>query len=167
MDILRLSVQQSLRCTIVITLIGMALAYHPSLFSQAVYTDDKGVALQGYDPVAYFTKGEPARGTIDFQYEWQGAIWLFVNAENREKFKTSPEKYAPQYGGFCAFGVCVKNGKFPADPTAWKIVGGKLYLNYNKNVQALWEKSNLPTVIDSGDEHWKTLQRIPASSTKR
>ncbi len=87
--------------------------------------------------MAYFADGRPRIGNNKFSYDWNGATWLFVSAENRDKFATSPKVYSPQYGGYCAYAI--GNG-FTAkiDPDAWKIVGNKLYLNYNKAVQLLW-----------------------------
>lgn len=128
------------------------------LTAQVVYADDKGVAIKGYDVVAYFTDGKPLQGKSEFAHKWMDAEWYFTNAEHRDLFKNAPEKYAPQYGGFCAYGVCVKNAKFPTDPAAWKIVEGRLYLNYNKPTQEAWTKDPLAQTITKGDMNWKTLR---------
>jgi hypothetical protein len=89
-----------------------------------------------------------------------GVKWHFASAEHRDLFKGAPEKYAPQYGGFCAYGVCMKNAKFHTDPTAWKIVEGKLYLNANKKTQDAWTSDSLSTTIRKGDANWKTLADV-------
>ena len=98
-----------------------------------------GTALHGYDAVAYFTEHKPVEGKKDFSYEWQGATWRFSTEANLALFKASPEKYAPQFGGYCAYGAS-KNKLVDIDPQAWEIVNDKLYLNYNKKVQETWQK---------------------------
>jgi YHS domain-containing protein len=135
-----------------------------SASSQTIYADDKGVAIKGYDAVAYFTDSKPVEGKSDIAYKWKGAKWHFISAEHRDMFKADPEKYAPQYGGFCAFGVCKKNAKFPTDPTAWKIIEGKLYLNYNQQTQDAWTKSLLPGTITNGDVNWQSLNKTTSDN---
>jgi len=116
----------------------------------------RGLALKGYDAVAYFTQGEPQKGSGDHEFEWQGATWRFASADYRERFASAPEKYAPQYGGYCAWAV--SNGyTAPIDPQAWKIVGGKLYLNYNHKVQANWE-GEMAANISKADGNWPALR---------
>lgn len=90
-----------------------------------------GVAIRGYDTVAYFTQGAPAEGLEKFSTEWQGASWRFSSQENLELFLGDPEKYAPQYGGYCAYGVA-NDSLVKIEPDLWSIVDGKLYLNYNR-----------------------------------
>ncbi|MGB7413736.1 MAG: YHS domain-containing (seleno)protein, partial [Thermosynechococcaceae cyanobacterium] len=88
---------------------------------------ENGIAIRGYDPVAYFTESQPVQGKSEFAYDWKGATWHFASAEHRDLFSGEPAKYAPQYGGYCAWAV--KEGTTaPIDPQAWKIVDGKLYL---------------------------------------
>lgn len=118
------------------------------------YTDN-GVAIRGTDPVAYFQQGKPVRGNSQFSYQWMNATWHFSSAENRDLFVKNPQKYAPQYGGYCAWAVS-RNYTAPIDPDAWKIVDGKLYLNYNRGVQRSWER-DIPGNIASGDRNWPTL----------
>lgn len=111
-----------------------------------------GVAIEGYDPVAYFTEGRPVEGKSEFTVEWKGAKWRFSSAESKALFEKDPEKFAPQYGGYCAWAVA--QGKTAGiDPQAWKIVEGKLYLNYNKEIQAKWEK-DIPGNIEKADKNW-------------
>ncbi|MBT9311485.1 YHS domain-containing (seleno)protein [Leptothoe kymatousa] len=117
----------------------------------AVFADD-GVAILGADPVAYFTVGEYTPGSGEFTYEWEGALWQFASAENRDLFAANPEDYAPQYGGFCAYAVSQGNTA-PIEPTAWKIVDGKLYLNFNDKIQKRWAK-DIPGYIAQADENW-------------
>ncbi|MEL7314135.1 MAG: YHS domain-containing (seleno)protein, partial [Cyanobacteria bacterium J06559_3] len=114
----------------------------------AVYVED-GVAIQGADPVAYFTEDGYVQGSDEFTHEWNGATWHFASAENRDAFAGEPEAYAPEYGGFCAWAVSQGNTA-PIDPTAWKIVDGKLYLNYDDSVQARWSE-DIPGNIAKAD----------------
>lgn len=113
-------------------------------------------AVSGYDPVAYFTEGKPIKGKSEFEYDYKGADWYFSTQENLELFKANPEKYAPQYGGFCAWAVAAKHDRAPGDPEYWRIVDGKLYLNYDKSVQEKWEQ-DVPGFIAEADRYWPTL----------
>lgn len=114
--------------------------------------DTQGVALHGYDAVAYFTAGKPVAGKAEFKTQWQGAEWRFASAEDRDLFAKEPEKYAPQYGGYCAYGMALGH-LAPSDPKAWKVVDGKLYLNFNKDVQGLWQKDTAG-FIPKADKNW-------------
>ncbi len=123
----------------------------PTATEIAFYAQD-GVAIAGADPVAYFTAGDYVPGDAAYTYDWNGATWQFASAENQALFAADPEKYAPQYGGFCAWAVS-QGYTAPIDPTAWKIVDGKLYLNYDKKIQAKWEK-DIPGNITKADGNW-------------
>lgn len=123
---------------------------------QSVYQKN-GLAINGYDPVSYFTENKPVEGKDTFSFTWRDARWLFSSQSNLESFKTNPEKYAPQYGGFCAFGVS-EDHKSPTDPSAWTIVEGKLYLNYSRKVKELWSK-DIPARISRADELWPSLNK--------
>jgi YHS domain-containing protein len=114
-----------------------------------------GVAIKGYDAVAYFTEGKPIKGRSEFQYEWMGAKWYFASAANRDAFAKNSQKYAPQFGGYCAWAVS-QGYTAGIDPAAWKIVDGKLYLNYSKSVQKMWEQ-DVPGNIKKGTENWPKL----------
>jgi len=116
-----------------------------------IYADSAG-AIRGYDPVAYFTLKVPTKGSDKFTHQWKGATWRFVSAENRDLFAKSPEKFAPQYGGYCAYGVA-QNYAVSIDPAAWRIVDGKLYLNYSRGVQRDWDK-DVPGYISKADANW-------------
>jgi len=127
---------------------GVALAAKPDIYTSAL----SDVAAGGYDVVAYFTVGKPVRGDDAFQTKWRGATWKFSSAGNLAKFKANPAAYAPQYGGYCAWAVA--NGyTAKGDPRHWKIVGGKLYLNYNADIQTKWNK-DVPGFIRKGDANW-------------
>ena len=111
-----------------------------------------GTAIKGYDPVAYHTLGRPVEGSKRFTYKWNGAAWRFASAEHRNLFAANPARYAPAYGGYCAYAFA-QGSKVDIDPTAWKIVEGTLYLNFNKAVQKLWEQ-DIPGYIARADAHW-------------
>jgi len=115
-------------------------------------TTKDGLAVKGYDVVAYFTEGVPVQGLPEFEYEWNGAKWRFSSSDNRELFKAAPEKYAPQYGGYCAYAVS-RGTTADIDPEAWNIVDGKLYLNLNEDVQMKW-KQDIPGYIEKADRNW-------------
>ncbi|HBY59841.1 MAG TPA: YHS domain protein [Solibacterales bacterium] len=117
----------------------------------------RGVALQGYDAVAYFTANKPMKGSDAFAHEWMGAKWYFASDANRKLFISSPEKYAPQFGGYCAWAVS-NNYTANADPEAWKIVDGKLYLNYNQDVQKKWAEEVYKR-IEAGNKNWPGLRK--------
>jgi len=120
----------------------------------AVYVEDE-VAIAGADPVAYFTDGAYVPGSAEFAHEWSGATWHFASAENRDEFASNPTQYAPQYGGFCAWAVS-QGYTAAVDPEAWKIVDGKLYLNYDQSIQARWEK-DIPGNIAKADSNWPSV----------
>ncbi|RPI34095.1 MAG: YHS domain protein [Nitrospiraceae bacterium] len=115
----------------------------------------EGVAIKGYDPVAYFTEQKPVAGSAEFEYIWNGSKWRFATAEHRDHFKADPEKYTPQYGGYCAYAV--SQGKTAdIDPEAWTVLNGKLYLNLNKDVQRLWDRKR-KDFIRKADENWPRM----------
>lgn len=122
-----------------------------------VFADGKGVAIRGYDPVAYFAQGAPAQGKAEFTHGYMGATFRFASTANRDLFAGDPAKYAPQFGGYCAWAV--GNGyTAPTDPNAWKIEGGKLYLNYNKDIQKKWTE-RMAELISSGEKNWPALHK--------
>lgn len=113
------------------------------------------VAVSGYDPVAYFTVGKPVKGDAKFKMTYKGAEFRFASAENLAKFKANPAAYAPQYGGYCAWAVS-QGYTASGDPKVWKVVNGKLYLNYNAEVGQRWGK-NIPGHIKAADGNWPKL----------
>lgn len=125
---------------------GPALAKSPP-----VYTE-KGVAIDGTDTVSYFTQGKPVPGSKNHAMDWNGSTWLFSSAENKATFAANPEKYAPKYGGYCAWAMS-KGYVAPTEPAAWTIVDGKLYLNYNLEVRDRWSQ-DIPTNIANADGFW-------------
>ncbi|MEM7044091.1 MAG: YHS domain-containing (seleno)protein [Pseudomonadota bacterium] len=132
---------------------ALALMATPALAKDPVYTSTfSNVALSGFDAVAYFTEGKPTEGSSDFTADYEGATWQFASAANRDAFLQDPERFAPQYGGYCAWAVS-QGYTASTDPEAWKIVDDKLYLNYSKSVQARWEQ-DIPGNIESGDANW-------------
>lgn len=128
-----------------------------SIFAQekTIYQKN-GIAINGYDPVAYFTDNMPVKGKEAFSFDWNGAKWQFSSDTNMALFKANPEKYAPQYGGFCAYGVS-ENHKSPTDPNAWTIVEEKLYLNYSPKVKELWTK-DIPNRIKKANDYWSLIK---------
>jgi hypothetical protein len=111
-----------------------------------------GVAIEGTDPVAYFTDKQPVPGSSAFTHTWKGAEWRFKDAANRDAFASVPATYAPQFGGYCAWAVS-QGYTASIDPEAWTIVEGRLYLNYNMDVRAQWSR-DIPGNIERGRKNW-------------
>ncbi|MGE0828857.1 MAG: YHS domain-containing (seleno)protein [Hyphomonadaceae bacterium] len=110
------------------------------------------IAVGGYDPVAYFTQGRPVRGAAAHRIDHRGYEYRFASAANLAAFRADPERYLPRYGGYCAWAVA--NGyTAPGNPQNWRIVDGRLYLNYNDEIQRRWE-ANIPGFIRSAEENW-------------
>jgi YHS domain-containing protein len=112
-------------------------------------------AILGYDTVAYFTEGKPVKGSDSFVATWMGAKWKFASQAHLDLFKAAPEKYAPQYGGYCAYGVAVDN-LVSIEPDKFKVIDGKLYLNYDAGVQEKWLKNPIG-FIKTADSKFQTL----------
>ena len=129
--------------------------------SVEVNTDAMGFMIRGYDPVAYFTEGRPVPGHPDISVEYGGAKYLFSSAANRDAFNANPEKYAPQYGGYCAFGVS-EGKKFDIDPASWRIVDDKLYVNLNPVVLEMWG-ADTKNYLQKSEKNWPKI-RSKASS---
>jgi len=115
-----------------------------------------GIAIKGFDPVAYFTLGKPVKGTPDFTAKYKGVQWRFASAEHKALFEANPAKYEPAYGGYCAYGVA-QGYKVKIEGNAWAIRDGKLYLNYDRGIQKTWSKSP-DTYIGRADTKWTQLQ---------
>ena len=113
------------------------------------------LAIEGYDPVSYFGDGKPAKGDKQHTFDWMGATWRFTTAERRDRFAADPERYAPQYGGYCAFAVS-KGTTASIDPEAWTIVDEKLYLNNSLKVRERWSR-DIPGNIARADANWPRL----------
>lgn len=148
-----------LKAVIVATTVALALTTLPSAALAAkpeVYTPAfSNVAVEGYDPVAYFTQSRPEKGSEAFTTTYKGAEYRFSSASNLARFKANPSAYAPQFGGYCAWAVS-QNYTAKGDAQYWRIINGKLYLNYNADVQKKWEK-NIPGFIVQGNKNWPNV----------
>jgi len=132
----------------------LIFSYSLSAQKNPIFSTKDG-AINGYDPVAYFDNGAPVKGSDSYIYEWSGATWMFSSEDNLATFKSNPEAYAPQFGGYCAYGVS-QGGLFKTDPDAWKIVDGKLYLNYNLKFHTKWEDDQA-NLIEVAETKWPDL----------
>ena len=128
---------------------AMANGHTGSIFSE------NGVAIRGTDPVGYFLEGDTVAGDPSISTNWMGVDWYFATAENREMFEMNPHKFAPQYGGYCAFAAS-KGAAASTDPNAWTIVDDKLYLNYSLNVRELWQQ-DIPGNIAKANDNWPSI----------
>ncbi|MEL7300202.1 MAG: YHS domain-containing (seleno)protein [Pseudomonadota bacterium] len=126
-----------------------AMAEEPPVFAEG------GVAINGYDPVAYFTEEKPVEGSTEFSAEHMGATFHFASAENRDLFAADPDAFAPQYGGYCAYAVS-RGYTASTSPNAWTVHDGKLYLNFNRAVRTLWSR-DIPGNIAEGDRNWPSV----------
>ncbi len=120
-----------------------------------VNTDQTGLALHGYDAVAYITDRRAVQGSPAFEYAWSGATWRFATAANRDRFAENPAAFAPQFGGYCAWAVS-RNYTADVDPEAFEVVSGKLYLNYSKLVQLRWKMDRAGNIA-KGEQNWPKL----------
>ncbi len=148
---------QSVKTTVVAaTILCCTLSLFGSAWAiEAVYKDADNIAINGYDPIAYHDQARPVAGKAAHAVAWNDAIWYFTNADNRARFMTNPPRWAPRYGGYCAWAV--SHGYVAkTDPAAWRIVEGHLYLNYSLNVQARWAQ-DIPRNIRRADAHWPKL----------
>ena len=116
-----------------------------------------GVAILGYDPVAYFTEGRPVKGSAEFSYDWLGTPWHFASRKNQELFQSAPVKYAPQFGGYCAGEIAAEGITVNIDPEAWKIIDGKLYLVYNKGYDEQFA-AEARDLVPKADANWPKLE---------
>ncbi|AYO22949.1 MULTISPECIES: YHS domain-containing (seleno)protein [Vibrio] len=146
------------KLTLMTALLGTSFSLMAADVGMSVDAND--LAIKGYDPVAYFTDNGPAQGKAQYSATYNNAIYHFVNAANRDQFKADPQAYAPQYGGYCAFGVAMGK-KFETDPEAWKIEGGKLYLNLDKSVQKRWLEDTQGFIQDA-NTNWTTIKVVDA-----
>jgi len=147
-------VKAAVRSFALATLLAIGAAT-PANAGDPVYTNWRGLALSGYDAVAYFREGKPIEGSGEHELEYLGATWRFASAENLALFRATPEKFAPQYGGYCAWAVS-QGHTASGDPQFWKVVGGKLYLNYDADVQKKW-LADIPGFIELADRNWPAV----------
>ena len=144
----------------------MAVALSASAFAAGadVNVTSTSLALRGYDPVSYQLAGAPQQGDFSIVAEHEGAIYRFVNEQNKATFLADPAKYAPQFGGYCAYGAA-KGLKFDGDPNVWKVVDGKLYLNLATKVADLWN-ADMKAEIMTANEKWPLIKNTPAAELK-
>ncbi len=140
---------------ILIMMVFSLLTLSPAFAIEPINKTSDGVAIKGYDPVAYFVDGKPVKGSRGFEYVWMGAKWHFSSPEHRDLFIKNPEKYAPKYGGYCAYAVS-RGSTADIDPEAWTIVDGRLYLNLSKKIRDKWSK-DIPGNIKKADENWPNI----------
>lgn len=141
-----------LRCLLLVPLLALAPGLHAE---DEVFVTEAG-AIRGYDPVAYHTQGQPVRGDAAIVHRWNGATWRFASEANRDRFAADPARYAPRYGGYCAYGTA--NGyKVSTQPEAFAVVDGVLYLNHNPAVQRTWD-ADRPGYIGKAESHWSRIQ---------
>ena len=123
-----------------------------------VFVTDQG-AIRGYDAVAYHTSNKPVPGRANITHQWKGATWRFASVANRDLFVADPERYAPRFGGYCAYGTA-QGYKVSTDPAAFAVVAGRLYLNNSRRVQLVWNVDR-PGYIAKANDSWKTLETTP------
>lgn len=146
--------------TFLLTLLFLA-SISSSTFAANIHTNST-TGVQGYDLVSYHSESGPVRGNGHYVSEHNGVTYLFSSKKNKQAFDKNPQKYLPEYGGYCAYGVSVGK-KFVGDPQVWKLVDGKLYLNLDENIQKEWEK-DIPGRIAMADKEWpKIKDASPAS----
>ena len=134
---------------------GAALLTTPAFAAKPPVFATGGVAINAYDPVAYFTMSKPVEGLDSITSDWDGATLRFASAENKAMFDADPVKYAPKYGGYCAYAVS-KGYIATTDPAAWSVHEDRLYLNYSKSVRALWAARRRHH-IERADENWPSV----------
>ena len=135
----------------VFCLLTLSLAFA----TEPINKTSDGVAIKGYDPVAYFIDKRAEKGNMALEYAWMGAKWHFSSSYHRDLFIKNPEKYAPKYGGYCAYAVS-RGSIADIDPEAWSVVDGKLYLNLSKKIRDKWSK-DIPGNIKKADENWPNI----------
>jgi YHS domain-containing protein len=141
----------------VVSVLVFAASLTAALAAQRVNVDRGGLAVDGYDVVAYFVDGRPVPGAAAFEAVHDGVRYRFASAANRDRFRQEPQRFVPQYGGFCAYAVS-RGYTADVDPRAWKIVDGRLFLNYNRGAQQKWEE-DVAGNIRKGDANWPSLAR--------
>ena len=141
------------------TLLGLLLMV---LFASTARGDEPRLSISGYDPVAYFTVGKPVRGKAEFEHVWHKMRWRFASAEHRDLFIKDPERYAPQYDGYCALGAAIETAahKDTVDPEAWAIIDGKLYLVHSTYWLEQW-RQKAKEYIKQADKDWQAVANLP------
>lgn len=137
--------------TVCVFMFSASLAWATQFFEK------NSLAIDGYDPVAYFTEHKPVKGAPEFRTDFQGWTFQFVSAAHRDAFVVNPERFIPQYGGYCAYGMA-RGYKAKIDPVAFSVVHDKLYLNYNEAIRSRWV-SDIPGYIKQADANWPEVQK--------
>lgn len=143
---------------ILLVLFTMSFVLNAQAREPVVNKNWRSIAIGGYDPVAYFTMDKAVEGKSQFEYRWQDARWRFVSDNHLKLFAETPEKYAPRFGGYCAVGMA-RGRKAKADPTAWLIIDGKLYLNYNNEAREIMTNDPMKT-LEKAEPFWTRLVRL-------
>lgn len=144
--------QPNRRHFLALTTASIALGALPALAAEPEFFQTDGIAINGSDAVAYFAEEGPVAGSSEFTFDYMGATWLFASAQNRDAFAATPAKYAPQFGGYCAYAVS-RGYTATTDPNAWTIYEGKLYLNYSRPVRAIWATAKASNVA-AAEANW-------------
>ena len=147
---------KAVRTTVAGALLGVAMMSSALAAGVDVNATSTGLAIRGYDPVAYFTEKQPTRGNWKITATHNGATYRFASEANKKKFLADPAKFVPAYGGYCAFGTAM-GFKFDGDPNVWKVVDNKLYLNLSKDIQTRWE-GKVTEFISTADTKWKAIK---------
>jgi hypothetical protein len=143
--------------TLIITVLAIFTVIQAFAQKQEIFAPG-GKAIKGYDPVAFFKESKAVKGSDSLSYQWKNATWLFANSADMEAFKANPDKYAPQYGGYCAYGASDGSGhKAPTQTDTWTVVNDKLYFNYNSKVKEQWVKDQ-ENLIKKADTNWPALK---------
>ena len=140
-------------------LLGFILFFAMSAYAQkkgAEIFQINGAAIGGYDPVAFFNQSKPVKGQANYNLKWKGANWHFASKANLDSFAKHPENYAPQFGGYCAYGTS-RGHKAPTEVDTWTVLDGKLYFNYNQKVKAVWDKDR-PKYIAEAGINWEKIK---------
>lgn len=136
-------------------LVAALFAVAPAMAAAPAVSATDGIAIGGYDPVAFFAVGKPQEGKAEHSFEYQGATWRFASPDNLARFRSDPARYAPQFGGYCAWAVS-QHYLAPGDPKFWKIVDDGLYLNANARAKELWEAEQAEA-IERGHANWPAV----------
>lgn len=139
-----------------LAIVLLTSGYHLSAQSPEIFKTKEGIAIKGYDPVAFFTENRAVKGVDSVRWVWKEATWLFNSNSNLELFRRNPEKYEPQFGGYCAYGVA-GNHKSPTETDTWTIVDGRLYFNYNADVKKAWLKDTV-LLIQKANTNWLQIK---------
>lgn len=135
---------------------GLAAALaSPALAGERQVFATNGIAIHGYDPVAYFTEGRPVQGDPQYSVKWKGAVWQFSSAANMQAFEMDPRRFAPRYGGYCAYAMSL-GAIATTVPEAWTIHEGRLYLNFSTAVRTHWSE-DIPGNIAKADANWPAI----------